>query len=64
MVKNLLIMVVMLFSALVQAAGALAIDENQGDQYGFAYDYASVLQYCASYGGSQCIVRSWGCNSN
>jgi hypothetical protein len=118
MVKNMLIVfVVMIFSSLAQAAGALAIDENQGDQYGFAYDYASVseaseralsecggncsvvqvfesgcaayaadqtagstiygwatssdggdaqsqaLQYCSSYGGSQCMVRSWGCNS-
>jgi hypothetical protein len=119
MFKNLLIVVVMFFySAVASAAGALAIDENQGDQYGFAYDYASVaeasqralaecggncsvvqvfesgcaayaadqtsgstvygwatssdggdaqsqaLQYCSSYGGTQCIVRSWGCNSN
>lgn len=118
MYKNIwVVFVVMMFSSLAQAAGALAIDENQGDQYGFAYDYASIseasdralaecggncsvvqvfesgcaayaadqtagstiygwatssdggdaqsqaLQYCASYGGSQCVVRSWGCNS-
>ncbi len=116
--KFLLLVLVSLFSAVVQAAGALAIDENQGDQYGFAYDYPSIaeasdralaecggncsvvqvfesgcaayaadqaagstiygwatssdgsdaqyqaLQYCASYGGTECIVRSWGCNSN
>lgn len=101
----------------LSAAGALAIDSNQGDQYGFAFDYASLgeaesralsecggncsivqtfefgcaayaadqtpgssiygwatsdssgdaqntaLQYCSSEGGSQCIVRAWGCNS-
>jgi len=118
MIKHLLVVFVVSFSTMAQAAGALAIDENQGDQYGFAYDYASIseasdralaecggncsvvqvfetgcaayaadqaagstiygwatsndegdaqyqaLQYCASYGGSQCIVRSWGCNSN
>jgi len=100
------------------AYGALAIDENQGDQYGFAYNYASsgeaqnralsecgsgcsivktfssgcaayaadqaygstvygwgtgsgsgqaqstAMQYCQSNGGSQCVVRAWGCNSN
>ncbi|HAT41006.1 MAG TPA: hypothetical protein DCS87_04665 [Rheinheimera sp.] len=98
------------------AAGALAIDSNQGQQYGFAYNYATIdeasqralsecgagcsvvetfdqgcaayaadqaegstaygwgtaadggtaqnyaLHYCQSNGGSQCIVRSWGCN--
>ena len=102
----------------VFAAGALAIDENQGDQWGFAYDYGSVgeaadralsecggncrivqtfsgscaayaadqnsgssvygwatagdsgsaqsaaLQYCQQNGGSYCVVRSWGCDSN
>lgn len=26
------------------AAGSLAIDSNQGDQYGFAYDYASTSE--------------------
>jgi hypothetical protein len=108
---------ILLFSAGVSAAGALAIDSNQGDQYGFAFDYATIgeaesraisecgsncsivqtfeagcaayaadqtplstiygwatsdssgdaqniaLQYCSSQGGSQCIVRAWGCNS-
>ncbi len=108
---------VLLFSADLSAAGALAIDSNQGDQYGFAFDYATIseaearaisecgsncsivqtfesgcaayaadqtsqstiygwatsdssgdaqntaLQYCASQGGAQCIVRAWGCNS-
>ena len=45
MYKNLLVVfVVMMFSSLAQAAGALAIDENQGDQYGFAYDYASISE--------------------
>lgn len=101
----------------VFADGALAIDSNQGDQYGFSYDHSSsdeannraleecgsgcsvvetfsggcaayaadqengstaygwgaapssneakdlALQYCSSNGGSQCIVRSWGCDS-
>lgn len=100
------------------ANGALAIDSNQGDQWGFAYNYPSAaqaeqralsecgrgcrivlrfsqgcgayaadqargstaygwatapqagsaqqraLQECRSRGGSMCIVRSWGCNSN
>ena len=45
MYKNLLVVfVVMVFSSLAQAAGALAIDENQGNQYGFAYDYASISE--------------------
>lgn len=98
------------------AAGALAIDENQGDQYGFSYGlptreeandralsecgsgcsivyefengcaaYAAdqtsgssvygwgtaddggsaqneALSQCSSHGGTQCMVRSWGCN--
>lgn len=105
-----------LLSTWVNASGALAIDSNQGSQYGFAYNYATIdeasqralsecgsgcgivetfeqgcaayaadqadgstvygwgtasdggtaqsyaLQYCQSNGGSQCIVRSWGCN--
>lgn len=105
-------------SAPAFANGALAIDENQGDQWGFAYDQPSMgdaesralnecggncsvvqtfssgcaayaadqssgstvygwgtaddassaqsaaLQYCRNYGGSYCVVRSWGCNSN
>jgi len=114
-----LALAVALFTATpVFAAGALAIDENQGDQWGFAYDHPSIddaanralsecggncsivqtfssgcaayaadqssgstvygwgtaddagsaqsiaLQYCSSNGGSSCIVRSWGCNSN
>lgn len=100
------------------ANGALAIDGNQGDQWGFSYDHSSMseaesqaleecgsgcsivktftsgcaayaadqtsgstvygwatagsggsaqtdaLQFCRNYGGSNCIVRSWGCNSN
>lgn len=99
------------------AAGALALDANQGSAYGFAYDYATVgeaseralsecggncrvvetfeagcaayaadqaagstaygwanadssgeaqsmaMQYCQSYGGTECLVRVWGCNS-
>lgn len=106
----------LLLSPLANAAGALAIDSNQGQQYGFAYNYSTIdeasqralsecgagcsvvetfdqgcaayaadqaegstaygwgtaadggsaqnyaLQYCQSNGGSQCIVRSWGCN--
>ena len=31
-------------AAQAMAAGALAIDSNQGDQYGFAYNYASSGQ--------------------
>ncbi len=100
------------------ASGALAIDSNQGQQYGFAYNYATIdeasqralsecgdgcsvvqtfeqgcaayaadqtpgssvygwgtaedggsaqntaLQYCQSYGGTQCIVHSWGCDGD
>jgi hypothetical protein len=119
MSKHLFVVIgISLFSAVAQAAGALAIDENQGDQFGFAYDYASeseasdralaecgsncsvvqvfssgcaayaadqnsgstiygwgtsedggeaqslALQYCVSFGGTDCIVRSWGCNSH
>lgn len=33
-----------LSAPLVQAAGSLAIDSNQGDQYGFAYDYPSTSE--------------------
>ena len=100
------------------AYGALAIDGNQGEQYGFSYNYSSsaeaesraldecgsgcsivntfsngcaayaadqaygstaygwgtasgssqaqntAMQYCRSNGGTQCIIRAWGCNSN
>lgn len=102
----------------VSADGALAIDNNQGDQYGFSYNYPSsgaaqdkalaecgsgcsivetysggcaayaadqasgstvygwgtasdssqaqntAMQYCQNSGGTQCIVRVWGCDSN
>ena len=102
-------------SSTALAAGALAIDENQGDQWGFAYDHPSIsaasdyaleecgagcevvktfstgyaadqasgstaygwataddgataqseaLSNCRSFGGNDCIVRSWGCNSD
>lgn len=34
----------LLLSINVIAAGALAIDENQGQQFGFAYDYPSIGQ--------------------
>lgn len=111
-------LVIFCFSSNVFANGALAIDSNQGDQYGFSYDYSSIgeaqnralsecgrgcrvvktfssgcaayaadqsygstvygwgtassssqakntaLQYCRSHGGTQCVVRAWGCNSN
>lgn len=107
-----------LFSAQVFAWGALAINGNQGKQYGFSYDYSTsndaqnralnecgrgcyivktfssgcaayaadqaygstaygwgtasngseaqstALNYCRQYGGKQCIVRAWSCNSN
>jgi len=100
------------------ANGALAIDGNQGSQYGFSYNYSSMagaqnkalqecgggcsivktfsrgcaayaadqtsgstaygwgtaadsnsarntaIQLCRNYGGTNCIVRVWGCNSN
>lgn len=106
-----------LLSTSAGAVGALAIDSNQGDQWGFAYGYPDVSQAsirameecgldcqivdffeneCAAYaadqssgstlygwgkdetgsaaqsralsecsarGGSDCIVRSWGCDS-
>ncbi len=46
----------------VLAAGALAIDSNQGDQYGFAYNHPSsgqaeqrALQECG--GGCQIVLR-------
>ncbi len=108
----------LLTSTTALANGALAIDGNQGDQWGFSYDHASMgeaesraleecgsgcsvvqtfssgcaayaadqssgstiygwataddgssaqaaaLQFCRNYGGSSCIVRSWGCNSD
>lgn len=111
------ILITSLFGSNAFAAGALAIDNNQGSQYGFAYDYPNisqaeqralsecgggcqvVLQFnsgcgayasdqsrgstafgwgaessgsaaqnralseCKSRGGSSCVVRSWGCNS-
>lgn len=116
--KKLLLTTALLFcfNGAVVANGALAIDENQGDQYGFAYGHSSIgaaqqralsecgsgcsivntfssgcaayaadqsygstaygwgkagsasqakntaLSYCRSNGGSQCVVRSWGCN--
>ncbi|MDB6060187.1 MAG: hypothetical protein JWM78_290 [Verrucomicrobiaceae bacterium] len=101
----------------VFANGALAIDGNQGNQYGFSYNQPSMgaaqqvalsqcgsgcsvvevfsngcaayaadqsqgstvygwgtglnggqaqnaaLQYCSGNGGSQCVVRVWGCNA-
>ena len=109
--------VLLLWSSHAVANGALAIDSNQGDQYGFSSNYPSregarsralqecgygcsiVMEFstgCAAYaadqaygsgvygwaaapsspqaqnraisechnrGGSQCIVRVWGCNS-
>lgn len=115
-----LIYVTLFISALVGIAlaeGALAIDSNQGNQYGFSYDYSNMwdaesralsecgygckivlrvptgcgayaadkaygstvygwgkasseykakkvaLDYCAAYGGTQCVVRTWTCNS-
>ncbi len=118
MKKITLSMLLLFVCGELSASGALAIDSNQGDQYGFAYNYAtlseaesralsecgsncsivqtfeagcaayaadqtpgstiygwatsdssgdaqsSALQYCSSEGGSQCIVRAWGCNSN
>lgn len=41
------------------AAGALAIDHNQGDQYGFSYDYAQMRdaeQRAIDECGSNCQV--------
>ena len=35
---------VLLYSSQAIANGALAIDSNQGDQYGFAYDYPSMSE--------------------
>lgn len=120
--KNILTVVAVIFLFLSTthafAYGSLAIDRNQGTQYGFSYDYSSIsdaqnralsecgrgcyivntfssgcaayaadqaygstvygwgtassssqakssaLYYCRQYGGTQCIVRTWGCNSN
>ncbi|WP_133513333.1 DUF4189 domain-containing protein [Candidatus Thiosymbion oneisti] len=110
--------VIVIYNSTALANGALAIDGNQGSQYGFSYDYPTMsdardralqecgsgcyivktfsngcaayaadqahgstvygwatassssrarseaLRYCGNYGGANCIVRVWGCNSN
>jgi hypothetical protein len=50
---------------------AYAADQADGSSiYGWGtgsnpnYAQSNALNYCRNYGGSQCIVRSWGCNSN
>ena len=118
MKKALLIISLFFFvNAQVLANGALAIDSNQGNQYGFSFNYPTMqdavnralyecgpncrivktfsygcgayaadqqpgstafgwgtannptdaqrtaIQYCRQYGGRQCIIRVWGCNS-
>ncbi|RDV25252.1 DUF4189 domain-containing protein [Alteromonas aestuariivivens] len=115
--RILLLTIITFTPASALAVGALAIDGNQGGQYGFSYDYDNVadaknralrecgsgcyivqvfetgcaayaadqaqgstaygwgkastsneaktiaLSYCREYGGRNCIVRVWGCNS-
>ncbi len=49
----------LLLSANTFAAGALAIDANQGEQYGFAYNYPDMgqaEQRALSECGNQCAV--------
>lgn len=44
MMRMLIAGVLLSAASLVQAAGALAIDGNQGDQYGFSYNYGSMQE--------------------
>lgn len=114
--KLVLAIGISLFSAQVMAAGALAIDSNQGPAYGWAVDYPNIgqaeqyalsacgggcqvvlrfsngcgayaadqaggssasgwgtassgggaqsraISECQSRGGSNCMIRAWGCN--
>lgn len=49
---------------------AYAADQANGSSiYGWGtgsnpnYAQSNALNYCRNYGGLQCIIRSWGCNS-
>ncbi len=45
-----------------QASGSTAYGWGTGSSSGEAQNYA--MSGCRSYGGTQCTVRAWGCNSN
>lgn len=45
-----------------QAYGSTAYGWGTASSSGEAKNTA--LEYCRNYGGSNCIVRVWGCNSN
>ena len=121
--KSLLCMTVLMVGMLgvvnnASAYAALAIDHNQGDRWGFSYDYPNdraarqralsecgkgcnivksftsgcgayaadqayggtaygwgnasseveaknlAMHYCRQYGGTECIIRVWACNSH
>lgn len=55
--KIFAILIAMLFASVASANGALAIDSNQGDQYGFSYNHGS-LQQAQSRALSEC---GYGC---
>jgi len=45
-----------------QAYGSTVYGWGTGNSSGQAK--SNAMQYCQNYGGTQCIVRVWGCNSN
>ncbi len=55
--KIFAILIAMLFASVASANGALAIDSNQGDQYGFSYNHGS-MQQAQSRALSEC---GYGC---
>ena len=55
--KIFAIFIAMLFASVASANGALAIDSNQGDQYGFSYNHGS-MQQAQSRALSEC---GYGC---
>ena len=43
-IQSLVLLLSMAMASVAGANGALAIDSNQGDQYGFSYDYSSMSE--------------------
>ena len=43
-IQSLVLLLSLAMASVAGANGALAIDSNQGDQYGFSYDYGTLSE--------------------